>query len=99
MTAQAGAKGPLHADVSADLLGGGSDKLSLGSVQSAGMGVKLTPRIIGAALLVLIAALVVAWLARSRAPTRSASARRASRQAARTSPSLDVDPSDETPPR
>jgi len=100
VTAMADAKGPLHADVGADLLGGGSDKLALGSVQkSAGMGVKLTPRVIGASLLVLIAALVVAWLARGRGgPTRSASARRASRRAARGGRPLDMSAStDETP--
>ncbi len=91
VTAMAGAKGPLHADVGADLLGGGSDKLALGSVQkAAGMGVKLTPRVIGASLLVLIAALVVAWLARGRGPTRPASARRASRRAARGGRPLDM---------
>jgi len=91
VTAQPGAKGPLHADVGADLLGGGSDKLALGSVQkSADLGVKLTPRVIGASLLVLIAALVVAWLARGRGPTRSASARRAARRAARGGRPLDM---------
>ncbi len=82
VTAQPGAKGPLHADVGADLLGGGSDTLALGSVQkAAGLGVKLTPRIVGAAILVLILALVVVWLARGRGPSRPASARRASRNA------------------
>ena len=91
VTAQTGAKGPLHADVGADLLGGGSDKLALGSVQkSAGMGIKLTPKVIGASLLVLIAALVVAWLARGRGPTRSVAARRASRRAARGGRPLDM---------
>ena len=92
VTAMADAKGPLHADVGADLLGGGSDKLALGSVQKAsGMGLKLTPRVIGASLLVLIAALVVAWLARGRGgPTRSAEARRASRRAARGGRPLDM---------
>ena len=82
VTALPGAKGPLHADVGADLLGGGSDTLALGSVQKqAGLGIKLTPRVLGATLLVLIAGLLVAWLARGRGPTRSASARRASRAA------------------
>ncbi len=83
VTAQPGAKGPLHADVGADLLGGGSDTLALGSVQkAAGLGIKLTPKVVGAALLVLIAALIVAWLARGRGgPSRPASARRASRAA------------------
>jgi hypothetical protein len=54
------------------------------------MGIKLTPRVIGASLLVLIAALVVAWLARGRGPTRPASARRASRRAARGGRPLDM---------
>ena len=91
VTAQPGAKGPLHADIGADLLGGGSDTLALGSVQKqAGLGVKATPRMIGAAILVLILAMVVVWLARGRGPSRSASARRAS-QAARTARPLDMD--------
>jgi hypothetical protein len=95
VTAQQGAKGPLHADVGATLLGGGSDSLALGSVQkAAGMGIKLTPRVIGASLLVLIAALVVAWLARGRGPTRPASARRASRRAARGGRPLDMSAGD-----
>ena len=83
VTAQPGAKGPLHADVGADMLGGGSDTLALGSVQkAAGMGIKLTPKVVGATLLVLIAALIVAWLARGRGgPSRPALARRASRAA------------------
>ena len=82
VTAQPGAKGPLHADVGADLLGGGSDTLALGSVQKAGgFGPKLNSQIVGGILLVLIAALVVAWLARGRGPSRPASARRASRAA------------------
>lgn len=82
VTAQPGATGPLHADVGADLLGGGSDTLALGSVQkAAGLGVKLNARVVGAAILVLILALVVVWLARGRGPSRSASARRASRNA------------------
>jgi hypothetical protein len=86
VTAQPGAKGPLHADISADLLGSGSDTLALGSVQKqAGLGVKATPRIIGAAILFLILALAVVWLARGRGPARSATARRAS-QAARSTP-------------
>ena len=94
VTAQPSAKGPLHADVGADLLGGGSEKLALGSVQkTAGSGIKLTPRVVGASLLFLIAALVVAWLARGRGPTRSASARRASRFA------RDNRPLDMTSPR
>ena len=69
VTAQPGAKGPLHADVGANLLGAGSDALVLGSVQKAsGRSATLAPRIIGASLLVLIAALVVGWLARARRP-------------------------------
>jgi hypothetical protein len=92
VTAQPGAKGPLHADVGADLLGGGSDTLALGSVQkAAGLGVKLTPRVVGAAILVLILALVVVWLARGRGgPSRPASARRASRNARGSARPLDM---------
>ncbi len=84
VTAMQGAKGPLHADVGADLLGAGSDALSLGTVQKKqGFNMQLTPRVLGAALLALIAVLVVAWLARGRgsAPSRSRSARRASSRA------------------
>ena len=83
VTATPGAKGPLHADVGADLLGGGSDTLSLGTVQkNAGMQLKMTPRMLGAGILALIVILVLGWLARGRnTPTRSASARRAGRRA------------------
>jgi hypothetical protein len=96
VTAQPGAKGPLHADVGADLLGGGSDTLALGSIQKqAGFGVKPTPRMVGAAILVLILALVVVWLARGRGPSRPASARRASR-AARGARPLDMGTSTES---
>jgi uncharacterized iron-regulated membrane protein len=78
--AQAGAKGPLHADVGVDLLGGGSDRLALGSVEkTAALGSKLVARIIGASILVLIAALLVAWLARGSGPSRPASGRPAPR--------------------
>lgn len=94
VTALPGAKGPLHADVGADLLGGGSDTLALGSVQKqAGLGIKFTPRVLGAGLLVLIAILLVAWLARGRGPSRPASARRASR-AARGARPLDMESSE-----
>ncbi|OYX35321.1 MAG: hypothetical protein B7Y99_04210 [Caulobacterales bacterium 32-69-10] len=72
----------LHADVGADLIGAGSDRLNLGSVTSSSGGFKLTPRVLGAGILILIAALVVAGLARSRGgPSRSASARRNARRA------------------
>ena len=83
VTATPGAKGPLHADVGADLLGGGSDTLSLGTVQkNAGMQLKMTPRMLGAGILALIVILVLGWLARGRnTPSRSASARRAGRRA------------------
>jgi hypothetical protein len=83
VTAQPNAKGPLHADVGVDLLGGGSQKLALGSVQPKAVGAGIKPQAIGIALLLLLAALVIAWLARSRGPTRSMSARRASRLATR----------------
>jgi hypothetical protein len=99
VTAEPNAKGPLHADVSANLLGGANEKLALGSVQtSAGNGIKLSPRIVGASLLVLITAILVAWLARGRGPTRSAAARRASRQAARGGRPLDMTGSGDTTP-
>ena len=86
VTAQPDAKG-LHADMGADLIGAGSDMLNLGTVQSSGMGFKLTPRVLGAGILVLIAILVVAGLARGRSsPSRSSSARRNARQARRDPP-------------
>ncbi len=95
VTAEPNAKGPLHADISANLLGGANEKLALGSVQkSAGNGIKLSPQIVGASILVLILAIVVVWLARGSGPTRSASARKASRQAARGGRPLDMTGSD-----
>ena len=83
VTAQPGAKGPLHADVGAVLLGGGQDTLSLGSVQkNAGMQLKMTPKMLGAGILALIVILVLGWLARGRnTPSRSGAARRAGRRA------------------
>lgn len=66
VTAMRGAKGPLHADMGADLAGAGAESLDLGSLKVAdGLG-GLSPRILGAGLLVLIAALVVGWLAKGR---------------------------------
>ena len=77
VTANPSAKGPLHADVGADLLGGGSEKLALGSVRAASdTGAKLAPHFIGVALLVLLAVLVVAWLVRERRQTRPVVTRR-----------------------
>ncbi len=65
VTAQPGARGPLHADMGADLLGGGDEALQLGSVSPAGHGgLHVSPRAWGAALLVLLAVLVFGWLSR-----------------------------------
>ena len=64
VTAQPGAHGPLHADVGADLLGGGDSALQLGSVSPSGGGLHISPRVWGVALLVLLAAIVIAWLNR-----------------------------------
>ena len=84
VTAQDGAKGPLHADVGADLLGAGSDVLNLGSIQAGdnfGMGMLKSNRILGIGILVVLAVLVLAWLARGRSgPTRSVAARREARR-------------------
>ena len=67
VTAQPNAKGPLHADVGADLLGGGDEALQLGSVMAAGKGgLHISPRAWGAALLVLLAVIVFAVLGRGR---------------------------------
>ena len=77
-TAQPNTKGPLRADVGADLLGGGSESLALGQVvTSSGGGLRLTSRAVGLGLLVLIVVVVLAWLSRSRGrtPAQRASAR------------------------
>jgi len=90
ITSQPGAKGPLHADVGADLLGAGSETLALGSLQSqTGSGVTPTPRLIGLVILILILGLVGAWLFRGRGTGSSALARRASTEA-RPAPPLDM---------
>jgi hypothetical protein len=85
VTAQEGAKGPLHADVGADLLGAGSDVLNMGSVQAGsafGLGFLKSNRMLGVGILAVLAVLVLAWLARGRSgPSRSASARREARRA------------------
>ena len=81
VTAQQGAKG-LHADLGADLLGAGSDMLNLGSVQASnGADFLKAPRVYGVALLLILAVLLIAWLARGRSPpSRSAAARKNSRR-------------------
>ncbi len=92
-TAQPNAKGPLHADVGADLLGGGSDTLNLGSVTpgKAWFGLKDNPRLLGFGIIVLLGAFIIAFLARGRsAPSRSASARRAARRAVRSDRPFDL---------
>jgi hypothetical protein len=68
VTAQSGAKGPLHADVGADLIGGGgSDKLTLGSVQAGGHA-SFGGRALGITLLVLLAGLALIWAVTRRRP-------------------------------
>jgi hypothetical protein len=84
VTAQPGAHGPLHAEIGADLMGAGSDLLNLGSVEaSTGGGFFVAPRVIGAAILALIALVVIAWLMRRDGapprPNRMAQARSRSR--------------------
>ena len=94
VTAQPNAKGPLHADVGADLLGGGADTLNLGSVSAAKgwFGLKDNPRLLGFGIIVLLGAFIIAFLARGRsAPARSASARRAARRAVRSDRPFDLD--------
>jgi hypothetical protein len=86
VTPQPGERGPLHADIGADLLGAGSDTLSLGSVESGGGRGRsgVNNRMWGFAALALIAALVVAFLARGgSSSSHSGAARRASRRARR----------------
>jgi hypothetical protein len=82
-TAKPGARGPLKASVSLNLLGGGSNTVTLGSLVLA-PAKALTPtlRAVGVGLLVLIGLLVIAWLARGE-PSGSELERRASKQAAR----------------
>lgn len=63
-TQQPGARGPLQAQLGAQLLGGGQDQLDLGTVKagaSGGVGWK----VVGGVLLALVIALVVALFARS----------------------------------
>jgi hypothetical protein len=69
VTAQPKAKGPLHADVGADLLGGGSQKLTLGSVQPAGAHASIGARAFGIVLLVLLAGIVLIWASTRRRTT------------------------------
>jgi hypothetical protein len=92
VTARDGAKGPLHADVGADLLGAGSDVLNLGSVQTGqgfGLGALRSNRMLGLAILAVLAVLVLAWLARGRSgPSRSAEARREARRARTERPAM-----------
>jgi hypothetical protein len=62
----------------------GSEPICVGQVSASRPGLKLNSQLLGVLLLVVIVALVAAWLARSRraAPSRSVAARRAARQAA-----------------
>jgi hypothetical protein len=61
VTAHPQARGPLHADVGADLLGGGVQKLTLGSVQPAGAQSSIGARAFGVVLLVLLAGVALIW--------------------------------------
>ena len=63
-TQQAGAKGPLQAQVCAQLLGGGQDQLDLGVVKAAQAG-GVGWKVVGAILLVLVLGLILALFARS----------------------------------
>lgn len=65
VTPQGATRGPLHADVRATLLGSGRS-LALGSVK-AGDG-SATGRVIGIGLLLLIAAVLIGWVWRTRRP-------------------------------
>lgn len=85
VTAQPNARGPLRADVGADMLGAGSESLSLGAVTRAeGGGLRLSSRAVGAGLLALIAVVVLAWLARGgRTPAQREAARRSAARSRR----------------
>ncbi len=66
-------KGPLTAQVRADLLGGGSETLDLGAVSPAApSGFRLSPKSVGAGLLALIAVVVLGWFARGRSTSKPA---------------------------
>jgi hypothetical protein len=70
-------RGPLQASVSGALLGGSTTPFTLGTVQKDfGAGSAVTPRVVGVTLLVLIGALVAAWLGRSRRRSRPSEVRR-----------------------
>jgi len=76
-------KGPLKASVCVEAPAG-AEPLCLGDVGPAKPGLHVNSQVLGAALLIVIISLVIAWLARGRRtpPSRSAAARRAARAAA-----------------
>lgn len=97
VTPAPGGRGPLQAEVSTTLLGDGAHVVPLGSVRAGASPSGMTfPRVLGASLLILIGAGVLAWLFRARnpSPTTSAFARR---HAIRTAPPLDLSP--DPPPK
>ena len=74
VTPQAGAHGPLQAEINADLLTDGRT-LPLGTIKSlAGVG-RATGRVVGVGLLVLIALALLGWAARRRRPTPAGATR------------------------
>jgi hypothetical protein len=94
VTPGAAAKGPLKADLGADLLGGGSDTLNLGAVSSSnGLDLGNNPlRLVGYGIFAVIAAALIAWLLRGRntPPPRSTAQRRTARRAVRNDKPFDL---------
>lgn len=77
------ARGPMKASVCVEAPSG-AEPLCLGDVGPSRPGLHVNSQVLGAALLIVIVSLVIAWLARGRRspPSRSAAARRAAKAAA-----------------
>ena len=71
VTAQPNARGPLQAQVGAQLLGGGQDRLDLGVVKAATAGGDLGWKVVGGVLLALVVGLLIALFARAGRPARA----------------------------
>lgn len=89
VTPSAGARTALRARVCA-AAPAGSEPICIGPVLASKAGFRINSQLLGAALLVVIVGLVIAWLSRDRRapPSRSPEARRAARQAAMVEPPL-----------
>ncbi len=74
VTPQADARGPIQADISAELLSQGHS-LPLGSIKSLAGVSRLSGRVLGVGLLLLIALVLLAWAARRRRPVPNGATR------------------------